>query len=56
METYFPELFEGIDRNASNITCGHNENVLQFGMSKIEEIAKTYQTDSEIIQAKRCKD
>ena len=38
---YFPKSCLGIDRNASNVTCGNAEQVLQFDLSKIEEIAKT---------------
>ena len=41
METYIPGLFEGIDRNAANITYGNEKKVLQFNLSKVEQIART---------------
>jgi len=39
--TFIPGCFFGIDRNASNVTCGDTERVAQFGVKKVEEIAKT---------------
>jgi putative transposase len=36
-----PKSFLGVDRNASNVTCGNNLSVVQFGLTKVEEIAKT---------------
>ena len=38
---YNPKSFVGIDRNASNITCGNEKKVLPFDLSKVEEIART---------------
>ena len=39
--SFKPECFLGIDRNASNVTCGNMEKAVQFDMKKVEEIAKT---------------
>ena len=36
-----PERFLGIDRNASNVTCGNMEKAVQFDLRKVEEIAKS---------------
>jgi len=41
MAIYFPKNFLGIDRNASNVTCGNNTLAVKFDVRKIEEIAKT---------------
>jgi putative transposase len=38
---YQPRSFVGVDRNASNITCGNSGNVVQFDLSKVEKIAST---------------
>ena len=38
---YKPECFFGIDRNASNVTCGNAEKAVLFDMRKVEEIAKS---------------
>jgi putative transposase len=39
--TYEPKSFLGVDRNASNVTCGNSSNVLQIYLSKVEKIAST---------------
>jgi putative transposase len=36
-----PECFLGIDRNASNVTCGNMEKVVLFELKKVEEISKS---------------
>jgi putative transposase len=38
---YEPKSFLGIDRNASNVTCGSSNAVLQIDLSKVEKIAST---------------
>jgi putative transposase len=38
---YKPERFLGIDRNASNVSCGNMEKVVLFDVKKVEEIAKS---------------
>ncbi|MDA4129441.1 MAG: IS200/IS605 family accessory protein TnpB-related protein [Thaumarchaeota archaeon] len=38
---YAPKAFWGIDRNASNVTCGNDTSAVQFGLTKAEEIAKS---------------
>ena len=39
--SFKPECFFGIDRNASNVTCGNADKVVLFDMKKVEEIAKS---------------
>ena len=41
VEIYVPRQFEGIDRNASNITYGNERKVFQFDLARVEEIART---------------
>jgi putative transposase len=36
---YEPRSFLGVDRNASNVTCGDSSNVIQFDLGKVERIA-----------------
>ena len=38
---YVPKSFFGIDRNASNVTCGNSSRAVQFDLKKVEEIAKS---------------
>jgi putative transposase len=38
---YGPKSFLGVDRNASNVTCGNSARVLQINLSKVEKIAST---------------
>ena len=56
MQSYVPKSFVGIDRNASNITYGNEKRVLQFNLTKVEEIARTTKEIVRIIQAKRFQD
>ena len=41
IELYYPKSFLGIDRNASNVTCGNQHHMVQFNLKKVEQIAKT---------------
>lgn len=38
---YNPKSFAGVDRNASNVTYGDNERVIQFNVAKIEQVTKS---------------
>ena len=38
---YIPRSFYGIDRNASNLTYGDSKHAVQFGLKKVESIART---------------
>jgi putative transposase len=38
---YAPNYFLGVDRNASNVTCGNGVVAVQFGLNRAQEIAKT---------------
>jgi len=40
VEYYKPKTLIGIDRNASNLTCGNSTRSVQFNLKKVEEIAK----------------
>ncbi|MGA2875106.1 MAG: transposase [Nitrososphaerales archaeon] len=40
VESYVPKSFVGVDRNASNVTFGNEENVLKFNLCKVEKIAR----------------
>ena len=37
---YTPKSFIGIDRNASNVSCGNEERIVQFDLAKVEGIAR----------------
>jgi len=41
VDSYAPKSFVGIDRNASNITCGNEGTVLKYDLAKVEEVAET---------------
>jgi len=44
VQPFVPKSFMGIDRNASNVTCGNSKIVLQLNLEKVEKIASTTQS------------
>lgn len=48
VELYNPKSFVGVDRNASNVTCGNEKQVLQYNIAKVAEIVRT---TKEIVQS-----
>jgi putative transposase len=40
VSSYVPKSFCGVDRNASNVTCGNPARVIRFSLRKVESIAR----------------